>query len=188
MEMPLEITYRGVEKTAELDGLIRDRAAKLEEFHDHIISCHVYVDRPQRHQQSGSSYVVRLDIRVPPEHEIVVKSNLGDGSIHDSVFKVITDTFDSAYRKVKKVREIQREDTKRHPEQQANAVVAEVLADQGYGFLEATDGRKIYFHRNSLTSGRFEDLKPGDSVHFTEKQGRKGPQASTVRLVFRPHL
>lgn len=188
MDMPLEITYRNVEKTPDLDGMIRERAAKLEEFHDHIVSCHVYVDRPQKHQQSGSPYVVRLDIRIPREQEIIVKSNLGDGSVHDSVAKVVADTFEAAYRRVKKLREIQRREVKKHPEQEANAVVANILRDQGYGFLEATDGRKVYFHRNSVVQRSFEDLKPGDSVNFTEKQGDKGPQASTVRLIYRPPL
>jgi cold shock CspA family protein/ribosome-associated translation inhibitor RaiA len=183
MDMPLAITYRNVNKTSELDSLIRERAAKLEEFHHHIVSCHVYVDQPQKHQQSGGHYAVKLDIRIPREREIVVKSNHANGRVHDSVVKVITDTFDAAYRKVKKVREIQHRDVKRHPGQEANGIVADVLKDRGYGFLDATDGRKIYFHRNSVLQHRFEDLKPGDSVNFTEQQGNKGPQASTVRLV-----
>lgn len=188
MEKPLEIVYHDVEKSPDLDGLIRERAAKLEEFHDHIISCHVYIDKPQSHQETGSSFAVRLEIRIPPEQDIMVKSNPGEGSVHDSVFKVVTDTFEVAYRKVKKLREIQLQDVKKHPQQEANAIVVEVLKEKGYGFLETTDGRKVYFHQNSVSEGRFEDLKPGDSVNFTEKEGEKGPQASTVRLVYRPHL
>ena len=48
---------------------------------------------------------------------------------------------------------------------------------------EAPDGRDIYFHRNSVTAGRFADLKAGVHVRFTEAVGDKGPQASAVAPV-----
>jgi cold shock CspA family protein/ribosome-associated translation inhibitor RaiA len=185
---PLAVMYHNVEKSSTLDDFIHDRATKLEEFHHHIISCRVYVDKPQEHQHSGSPFVVRLDIRIPHDHEIVVKSRPGNGSGRDSIFKVVNDTFEAAYRKMKKTREIQRQAVKSHPEQEANGIVAKVLKARGFGFLEAADGRKIYFHKNSVSQGRFAELRSGDAVNFTEELGRKGPQASTVRLVYRTHL
>jgi cold shock CspA family protein len=51
-----------------------------------------------------------------------------------------------------------------------------------FGFLETSDGREIYFHRNSVLDG-FEHLSVGSRVSFAEEMGEKGPQASTVRLL-----
>jgi cold shock CspA family protein len=53
--------------------------------------------------------------------------------------------------------------------------------DEDYGFLEAPDGREVYFHRNSVLNGGFDRLTPGTRVAFAEEAGEEGPQASTVR-------
>jgi cold shock CspA family protein len=56
-----------------------------------------------------------------------------------------------------------------------------------FGFIETSDGREIYFHRNSVLNGAFPRMKPGVKVAYVEEAGEKGPQASTVRL-FGKHL
>jgi cold shock CspA family protein len=58
---------------------------------------------------------------------------------------------------------------------------------EGYGFIEASDGREIYFHRNSVLGDGFDDLEVGATVTFNEEQGERGPQASTVRRVRASH-
>jgi cold shock CspA family protein len=70
--------------------------------------------------------------------------------------------------------------TKRH-ELQIPAKIAKLFKD--YGFLETSDGREIYFHRNGVLDNHFEVLRVGSEVHFTEESGEKGPQASTVSLL-----
>jgi cold shock CspA family protein len=58
-----------------------------------------------------------------------------------------------------------------------------VRLDLKFGFIETSDGREIYFHRNSVLNGGFHKLKLGTLVAFAEEMGEKGPQASTVRLL-----
>ncbi|RPH77163.1 MAG: cold shock domain-containing protein [Nitrospiraceae bacterium] len=72
--------------------------------------------------------------------------------------------------------------TKQH-EPSTRAKVAKLFPETGYGFLEAPNGREIYFHRNSVLDGGFENLRIGSNVHFVEEPGEHGPQASTVKLV-----
>ncbi len=36
--------------------------------------------------------------------------------------------------------------------------VAKFVAGEGYGFIETADGRKVYFHRNSVLDDAFEHL------------------------------
>lgn len=50
-----------------------------------------------------------------------------------------------------------------------------------FGFIETTDGRQIYFHRNSVLYGGFARLGLGARVVYVEEAGEKGPQASTVK-------
>jgi len=63
------------------------------------------------------------------------------------------------------------------------AVVKEISAQQGYGFLETDDGRAVYFHQASVLGSHFPQLRIGTRVKFAEEMGEKGPQASTVKVV-----
>ena len=58
--------------------------------------------------------------------------------------------------------------------------VAKFVAGEGYGFIETADGRKVYFHRNSVLDDAFEHLTVGSEVRFVEEMGEKGPQATSV--------
>lgn len=53
MQIPLQITIRDVAPSAELEAHIRDKAKKLEEFFDHIMSCRVVVEMPHKHHHQG---------------------------------------------------------------------------------------------------------------------------------------
>ena len=55
------------------------------------------------------------------------------------------------------------------------------MSEDGYGFLESPDGRELYFHRNSVLHNEFERLELGDCVTFSEEEGQRGPQASSVK-------
>ena len=68
-------------------------------------------------------------------------------------------------------------------ESQPIATVKTIDASGEFGFLEAADGREVYFHRNSVLDGAFNRLAVGTHVTFAEEMGEKGPQASTVKLI-----
>jgi cold shock CspA family protein len=65
----------------------------------------------------------------------------------------------------------------------AEGTVKEIFPDEGYGFLESTDDRQIYFNGASVLDGHFSRLRVGTGVRFAEETGEKGPQASTVKIV-----
>jgi cold shock protein len=57
------------------------------------------------------------------------------------------------------------------------------LTDKGFGFI-ATDGAKdLFFHRSAVEGVRFEDLREGQRVSFTEGRGPKGPRAENVKPI-----
>jgi cold shock CspA family protein len=58
--------------------------------------------------------------------------------------------------------------------------VVKLFPEEDYGFIETSDGREVYFHRNSVIDPAFDKLKEGTKVVFIEEQGDKGPQAKRV--------
>jgi len=71
VQVPLRITIRHEGHSPALEERIRAQAAKLEEFHPRIVSCHVTVAEFAKHKQQGRHFEVRIDLRIPG-HELVV--------------------------------------------------------------------------------------------------------------------
>jgi len=150
MRVPLEIAFKGIEHTDEIDTLIREEAEKLQRVCSYIMSCRVAVEKRQQHQDRGNPYRVRIDMTVPPGHELVVKREHTKGNLHDPLALVIKNAFTVAARQLKKLVQQQRGDVKTHPDQQVMAVIHQLFPEEGYGFLRTVDTQdEIYFHRIS---------------------------------------
>lgn len=57
------------------------------------------------------------------------------------------------------------------------------VTDKGFGFIETSPGKDMFFHMSACEGVRFEDLQPGQRVSFTEGQGPKGPRAEHVKRI-----
>jgi len=108
MQLPGEISYRGVEKTEQLDDHIRAKAARLDRFCDHISRCDVVVEHPNHAQHSGNPFRVRIDVTVPPGHELVVEEKQSEHEMHEPLSKVINDAFKTMERQLRSLVEKQR--------------------------------------------------------------------------------
>ena len=186
MKVPLEITFRDVQKSDAIEALIHEKVAKLEDVCNYITSCHIAVEKPHDRPRSGSPYRVRIDMTVPPGHELVADSNPSEGTQYDALDVVVRDAFDAARRQLKELAERQRKKVKTHEMQDMTAIVTNIFRDEGYGFIKALDGREVYFHRNSVLHDDFDRIEIGTGVHFFLEQGEEGPQASTVKIVNKP--
>lgn len=186
MQVPLEISFRGVERTQAIENLITEQAAKLEQVCDHITSVRISVEKPQEHQRSGNPYRVRIIARVPPGHELVAARDPAERDLHDPLDKIIRETFNALRRQVKETNEKQKREVKRHPAQETGAVVSKLFKEDGYGFLVTPEGREVYFHRNSVLHHGFDRLVIGAGVRFSEEQGEKGAQATSLELIDKP--
>ncbi len=58
-------------------------------------------------------------------------------------------------------------------------------AEKGFGFLAQDGGEDVYVRKAALPSG-VAGLKPGQRVEFGMAEGRRGPQALSVRVVDAP--
>jgi cold shock protein len=56
------------------------------------------------------------------------------------------------------------------------------LTDRGFGFITATDGKEVFFHRSECQSVTFDSLTEGQEVSYERELDVKGPRARNVRL------
>jgi CspA family cold shock protein len=54
------------------------------------------------------------------------------------------------------------------------------LTDRGFGFIAASDGTEVFFHRSDCQSVEFDSLNEGQEVSFDRESGPKGPRARNV--------
>ena len=181
MVIPLQIVFRTMEPSDAVAPRVREKAGNLEQFSKDIMSCRVIIEAPHKHHHKGNIYAVKIDITLPGK-EIVADRNPGQDHAHEDVYVAIRDAFNAARRKLQDFSRKQRGDVKHH-ETPPHGVVSELVPSQDYGRINSSDGKDIYFHRNSLVDGDFDGLEEGDKVRFVEVAGEEGPQASTVHLV-----
>ena len=183
MQLPLQIAFRNLERTDALEDDVRLRAEILDDFCDSIMGCRVVVEVPHRHHQRGNQYLVRIDLTVPGE-EIVVNREPPVHVEYRDLNVALRDAFDTARRLLEDHVRRRRGDVKQR-QAPVHARVSKLFPEEGFGFLETPEGREVYFHRASVLDGGFGRLTPGTEVSFAEEEGRKGPQASTVKITGR---
>jgi cold shock CspA family protein/ribosome-associated translation inhibitor RaiA len=179
MQLPVQITFRNVDRSEAIEQKILERAAKLDTYYDRITSCRVTVETPHRHHHQGALFHVRVDL-VLPGTELVVNRAPQEHHAHEDPFVAVRDAFDAARRQLEDFAHRQRADVKLHDETPQGRI-SKLFPD--YGFITTADGRDVYFHRNSVLGDGFETLALGSAVRFVEEQGHEGPQASTVHPV-----
>jgi len=61
--------------------------------------------------------------------------------------------------------------------------IKKLVRDRGFGFIDDTDGREVFFHQSSLVDTTFNALKDDAQVEFEVETSDKGPRATNVRVV-----
>lgn len=180
MQQTTQITFRGMGHSDAIEQRVREKVAELERFDDRITGCHVTIHAPHHHRHKGNVYSVRVVVRVAGKDVAVGGERLHHGA-HEDVYVAIRDVFDAAVRRIEDHARRRRGDVKRHqPENRGE--IAKLFPDDEYGFVQMEDGSDVYFHANSVTGTRFDNLRKGDIVRvvLAEDEGEKGPQASAI--------
>ncbi len=108
MRVPVEVTYRNVRKSRKIETLIEEKAEKLNEFHDGIISCRISIEQEQESKKTGNPHHVRITLRVPPGQELVVNQKSSEDDPTEPVAAVVNEAFKTMSRQLKKLNEKQR--------------------------------------------------------------------------------
>jgi ribosomal subunit interface protein len=186
MELPLQITFRNLGRSEAIEGKIRERAEKLDQYYDRIMSCRVAVEALHKHHRQGNHYHIRVDVTVPGG-ELVSSREPDPHHSYTDVYVAIRDAFDAIRRQLEDFSRRQSRQVKAH-ETPPHGRVIELNPADDYGRIETPDGRQVYFHRNSMVDADFDKLQIGAEVRFSEEMGERGPQASTVHIVGKHHI
>ncbi len=120
MQLPLQITFKGIPHSDAVEASIREKAGKLDEFYTGIIGCRVVLDAQHHHKHKGNLYRVSLDITVPGK-EIVVSRDQHDKRAREDIYVAIRDSFNAAKRQLEDYARTQRGDVKTHQTGRAEA-------------------------------------------------------------------
>jgi ribosomal subunit interface protein len=186
MQIPLQITFRHMDSSPALEDRIRKEATKLDRFYDHIMSCRVVIDEPHAHHHKGKLFHISIDVKAP-SRELVVTREHHDAHAHEDVYVAVRDAFDEMQRQLQDYSRRRRGDTKTHEPVPHGRVIV-LVPEEDYGRIRASDGREIYFHRNSVLEDGFDSLEIGSEVRYAEEAGELGPQASSVIPLGKHHI
>jgi CspA family cold shock protein len=60
--------------------------------------------------------------------------------------------------------------------------IKKLVRERGFGFIEDTDGKELFFHRSGLTGVTFESLVEDEEVDFDVEDSPKGARAVNVSI------
>lgn len=187
MQIPIEVAFHNIQSTPWAEEEIRSRVAKLERIYDRLTTCRVRVEQRARNATRSIPPVVRIELSVPGHKDIVV-AHEPEHLQRKFQTPELRDAISEAFRVAeKRLLEFKRKlrmpttDGGRDTENQLLGQVADLPAEQDYGFILTETGSMLYFHRNSVLGGDFEALRTGDEVTYVEEMGDTGPTARKVR-------
>jgi ribosome-associated translation inhibitor RaiA len=115
MQVPVQITFREIPHSVQLDERIQEQAAKLEEFYDRNTSCHVVIEEPHRYHRSGNLFHVRIHVAVPGQ-ELVVDREPPDDHAREDLLVTVRGAFKAMRRQLEDYVRNLRGDVKMHDE------------------------------------------------------------------------
>jgi len=186
MQVPLEIAFHNIKSEKWAQELIRTRVVELEEIYGRLISCRVRVDQRAKNSSDTIPPVVRIELGIPGRKELVVShepEHLERKFQRPDLRNAIHEAFRIAERQLRDLKEQRERRTKEQhhdSENQALGQVAELTPEKNQGFLITNEGSLLYFHRNAMLSGDFDQLRRGDEVYYVEGFGDTGPSATKV--------
>lgn len=173
--LPLQITMKDIPASPALENQIRERTEKLSQFYDRIISCRVVIEVPQKHKHRGKLFKACIDLSVPGKELVVNRKFNEDAHI------AVRDAFDAMER------QLEDHARKRHgrvkiPNGIQHGYVTKLMPEEGYGFIEDSNGNQYYFSMNNVSYPTFDKLMIGDAVEYMSEYLSEGQHAHHVVL------
>ena len=113
MQVPLQLTLRGMAQSDALAAHVRLRAEKLEHLFDRVVSCHIVVALAGHHHRHGHRFHVSINLGLPGR-EILVGHAPSDDQGLETAYGAVDRAFDDAGRELEDWVKHQR--TQRHNE------------------------------------------------------------------------
>jgi ribosomal subunit interface protein len=190
MQVPAEIAFHNIASSDAIQADIRNHIERLERIYRRMTTCRVRIDQRNQNANETIPPVVHIEISVPGHKDIVVAHEPGHlqrkyqtPDIHNA----INEAFRIAEQRLAKYKDkLTDHGAAEGTHEAANEFrgqVAELTPEKDSGFLITKEGGLLYFHRNSLLTGAFDNLRRGEEVSYVEEVGDTGPIATKVRVL-----
>lgn len=106
MQVPVQVSFHGVDHSDAVEQRVREKVAKLEQFCSDIISCRVTIEMHHKNtsnaHRKGEPYHVTVDVSVPGD-ELVVKRDPKQDDLHnhEDIGIALRDAFGAMERQLK---------------------------------------------------------------------------------------
>jgi cold shock CspA family protein len=184
MPTPVRVEFQGLEPTPALRAHVQRHLANLEAQCGPTKTCRVVLKAPGRHRGNGVTYKVAIRLSLPDGTEIYAVGPSRAELDQDSLGPLVQEAFARARRGLQDCRH---ETVCTATRRQGRYMGIVLRFDGDCGFIEATNGSEIYFHRRSVAEDALERLKVGSRVAF-DTEGRSGRQAHNVHMLDRHRL
>ena len=181
METPLDIVFHNVAPSDAIKAEINKRVAKLEKLYGRFIACRVVVDAPHQQHRTGNVFEVHIEMVLPGRTLVVNREphHTKEGHARRDLLTPLRDAFKAAEAQLRGFAKERKGEVKAH-DMPVVGKITELHSDQDFGYLTTNEGALLYFHRNSVMNGGFDELEIGESVQFVEALGDTGPTANKV--------
>lgn len=98
VEVPVQVTFRGMSPMPSIGALIVERARRLERFAERITRCHLTVGLPHRHHRNGRHYSVHVEVTTQRGSVVVTRNP--EASFPRELDVMIRDAFDTLTRQL----------------------------------------------------------------------------------------
>jgi cold shock CspA family protein/ribosome-associated translation inhibitor RaiA len=184
MDRPLEVAFHNLTPSASIEAELRQHVERLEQRFGRLVGCRVSVERLHAQHRKGNLFEVHVTLSVPGQDLAVSRQpqKARERWAHPDIHTSIRDAFDAAERQLEAFKGKVRTDTGAPSASALTGRVAQIEPGADHGFILTSTGSQLYFHRDSVTNARFEDLREGDVVHYVEEDGGAGPVATKIRI------
>ena len=104
MQVPMEISYKDVDKSEWIEDFIQERVNKLQRFARDLISCRVAVEKDHKRRHGGNPFYVRVETSLPGKKRLATASEPLEAreDRKTELQNAIRDAFDSMEKRLKK--------------------------------------------------------------------------------------
>jgi ribosome-associated translation inhibitor RaiA/cold shock CspA family protein len=177
-----------MESSPALEMLIRQRVEHIQKLYPRLTGCRVVVEVPHRAAESAKVPIaISIEADVPGYGPVIGKDEEERREVKQDHTAAVNNAFDAVERQLEKIGDHQKDEVKLHDDASQSGMVVRLFPEQNYGFLEIDESPELYFTRNAVVGGEFDELEVGMIVQVTRAadEGPMGPQASSVRLLDR---
>ena len=105
MKAPLEISFKGLDKSRAVEAKVAERATRLEKHFDRMTHVRVVVSAPNKLAHKGKHFEVKVEIGIPGGAPLIISEIPEGNDARTDLMIAIRNAFDSAERRLDEVAE-----------------------------------------------------------------------------------